>query len=239
MTAILAYQRTKYYFYTYYVLTTLTDMVCQGSINCLTLAYVADNIPESQRASAFGLLSGITSASFVFGTLTARFLPTSATFQVSASIAAIATIYMKTLLPDSNSSSNIRDDASCSKSSIRRPLKYYLKARFHFGKDQFADLLLMSGVAAAISQVPYVAAMFSIMFCVINPCIRSIVSKQVGPDDQVATVLVDLQYHKLYMIIICQAMFLLPSKPNPHRWETAYDDDDDDDDDVLASIDTL
>lgn len=42
----------------------------------------ADNVAEGQRASAFGILSGVSSASFVFGTLTARFLSTSSTFQV-------------------------------------------------------------------------------------------------------------------------------------------------------------
>lgn len=42
----------------------------------------ADNVPEGRRASAFGILSGISSCGFVCGTLTARFLPTASTFQV-------------------------------------------------------------------------------------------------------------------------------------------------------------
>jgi hypothetical protein len=32
-------------------------------------------------------------------------------------------------------------------------LQYYLKARFHFNKDQFADLMVISGIAGTISQV--------------------------------------------------------------------------------------
>ena len=32
-------------------------------------------------------------------------------------------------------------------------MQYYLKARFHFNKDQFADLMVISGVAGTISQV--------------------------------------------------------------------------------------
>lgn len=43
----------------------------------------ADNIGERDRASAFGILAGVRSAAFVCGTLAARFLSTSSTFQVN------------------------------------------------------------------------------------------------------------------------------------------------------------
>lgn len=46
------------------------------------LSSQADNISEGQRASAFGVLSGVASAAFVCGTLAARFLSTASTFQV-------------------------------------------------------------------------------------------------------------------------------------------------------------
>lgn len=43
----------------------------------------ADNVPEQQRASRFGILSGISSCSFVSGNLLTRFLPSIASiFQV-------------------------------------------------------------------------------------------------------------------------------------------------------------
>ena len=32
-------------------------------------------------------------------------------------------------------------------------LQYYLKARFHFNKDQFADLMVITGIAGTLSQV--------------------------------------------------------------------------------------
>ena len=32
-------------------------------------------------------------------------------------------------------------------------IQYYLKARFHYNKDQFAELLLISAIAGAVSQV--------------------------------------------------------------------------------------
>ncbi|OVA15972.1 Tetracycline resistance protein [Macleaya cordata] len=277
--AILGCGRTKYYFYAYYVLKTLTAMFCEGSVLCLSLAYVADNISEGRRASAFGILSGVASAAFVCGTLTARFLSTPSTFQVSALVAILATLYMRSFLTDSSSNCNFDSSSSsrliskdkvpvqsnrcgndsCPKLQIgkripsvedmihllrtsltftqaaivaffhnlaegglRESLLFYLKARFHFNKDQFADILLIVGVAGAISQlllmpilapnlgeekllrigllagcahiflysiswaswVPYLATTFSILAVFSSPCIRSIASKQVGPEEQ-------------------------------------------------------
>lgn len=309
---ILAYNRSKYYFYTYYVLKILTGMICEGSVQCLALAYVADNIPETRRASAFGILSGIGSSAFVCGTLSARFLSTSSTFQVAAAVTVVAALYMKAFLPESiagdelstktNSKgiSSIKcvdvdgdgdlkknvfktmpslDDTICLlKSSptfsqaaivafftsfgeigLHASLMYYLKARFQFNKDQFADLMVISGIAGTISQlvfmpilttaigeekllsiglffnfahmilfsiawspwVPYAAAMFSVLVVFAQPCIRSIVSKQVGPREQgkaqgcisgicsLATIISPLAFTPL------TALFLSESAPFP------------------------
>ncbi|KAA8537470.1 hypothetical protein F0562_027078 [Nyssa sinensis] len=201
---ILAYSRAKNFFYAYYVLKTLTAMVCEGSVHCLALAYVADNIPENRRASAFGILAGIGSCAFVCGNLSTRFISTASTFQVSALIAVIAALYMRVFLPESiidngiSTRRNSKDEAEVSlldkdskknlqifktlpslddsisllRSSmtflqaaivaffstfadlgVYASLMYYLKARFHFSKDQFADLMVISGVAGIISQL--------------------------------------------------------------------------------------
>ncbi|XP_050364392.1 uncharacterized protein LOC126783052 [Argentina anserina] len=270
---ILAYSRTRNFFYAYFVAKTLTAMVCEGSVHCLALAYVADNVPEGRRASSFGILSGISSSAFVCGTLFTRFVSTPSMFQVATSVAVVSVMYMRVFLPDSiiddgisapllsngkakasisDQSSNtelqspkalpsIPDLIALLKTSptfsqaavvaffsnladvgLHASLLYYLKARFHFNKDQFADLMVISGVAGTISQlvlmpllapvlgeerllaigllfscahmflyglawsfwVPYAAAMFSIFFVFAQPCMRSIVSKQVGPSEQ-------------------------------------------------------
>ncbi|CAL5332084.1 unnamed protein product [Camellia sinensis] len=271
--AILAYSRTKEYFYAYYVVKTLTAMVCEGTVYCLALAYIADNIPENRRASVFGILSGITSCAFVCGNLSTRFLSTPSTFQVSALVALIATIYMRVFLPESitddddcvytkeeaklslldedeDSKDNFKifktmpsfdDTVSLLRSSLTfsqaaivafflnladvglsASLMYYLKACFHFNKDQFADLMVIAGISGIISQmvlmpmlapaigeerllsiglffscaqmflysiawsswVPYAAAMCSLLAVFATPCLRSIASKQVGPNEQ-------------------------------------------------------
>jgi len=101
-------------------------------------------------------------------------------------------------------------------------LLYFLKARFHFNKNQYADLMLIVGVAGTISQlifmpmlapfigeekllsigllmgftnmlftsiawsvwVPYATTVFAIFTVCVQPSLRSIVSKQVGPIEQ-------------------------------------------------------
>ncbi|KAJ6931603.1 hippocampus abundant transcript-like protein 1 isoform X1 [Populus alba x Populus x berolinensis] len=207
--AILAYSRTRHFFYAYYVAKTLIAMVCEGSVPCLALAYVADNVPEGRRASAFGILSGIASSAFVCGNLSTRFLSTASTFQVSASVAIASLVYMRFFLQDSiideqltapiltskgkpkgkgkdyatneipsknvqifKSAPSLEDMLCLLKSSVtlsqaavvaffyslaevglHASLLYYLKARFHFNKDQFADLMVITGIAGTISQL--------------------------------------------------------------------------------------
>uniref|UniRef100_A0A0R0JEK3 Major facilitator superfamily (MFS) profile domain-containing protein n=1 Tax=Glycine max TaxID=3847 RepID=A0A0R0JEK3_SOYBN len=188
---ILAYSRTKKFFYVYYVFKILISMICEGSVPCLGLAYVADNIPESGRSTAFGILSGIASAAFVCGTLSARFLSTALTFQVSTLIAVIGALYMQFFLRDSaiddkhlytpiisqenpiiskvngkleskkhlfKALRSIEDLTSFLNSSLadvglHGSLLYFLKAQFHFDKNQFADLMVISGIAGTVSQL--------------------------------------------------------------------------------------
>lgn len=202
--AILAYSRETSVFYIYYVLKTFTSIFCEGSVFCLALAYVADNVSENQRASAFGILTGIGSCAFVCANCCARFLSTTATFQVATTVAIFSTVYMRIFLPDSirdnslvtsivsteklsyvlledypghrnqisRTVRSVREMASLMRSSV--PLfqvamvsffsslseaglhassMYYLKAKFQFNKDQFADLMIIFGIAGSVSQL--------------------------------------------------------------------------------------
>ncbi|KAJ6828138.1 hippocampus abundant transcript-like protein 1 isoform X2 [Iris pallida] len=269
---ILAYNQSRPFFYAYYCIKMFTGMLCDGSMQCLSLAFVADRVGEGRRASAFGVLSGVSAAGFLSGTVTARFLSTASIFQISAAVAMLAATYMRFFLTetskettllydtnqplcscpsDDNSSSpklqpfrkvpSLHDMIHLLKSSLtlsraavvtffislgdsglHASLLYFLKAQFHFNKDQFADLLLILGIAGALSQlllmpslatmiteekllsigllascahvflysiswaswVPYFASIFTVLSVFIHPCIRSTVSKQVGPDEQ-------------------------------------------------------
>ncbi|XP_074325530.1 uncharacterized protein LOC141663636 isoform X4 [Apium graveolens] len=101
-------------------------------------------------------------------------------------------------------------------------LLYFLKARFHFSKDQFADLFLIGYLSSVVSQllimpllvpligeekllslgmlvgflnmlvysiawsvwIPYAIAGLSMFVMFASPCLRSLVSKQVGHSEQ-------------------------------------------------------
>ncbi|CAL1372882.1 unnamed protein product [Linum trigynum] len=203
----LAYSRTTEFFYAYYILRTITAMLSEGSTNCLALAYVADNISESKRTSAFGILAGVGSSAFVFGTLSARFLSTAMAFQVAAALSMAAAVYMRVFLKDRLSetehiltqpilkqivSDDDGDQQSCvltnkvafkafpsvgdlisllrtsvtfsqaaivtffnslAEGGLQAAIMYYLKARFQFSKNQYADLMLIMGLAGMVSQL--------------------------------------------------------------------------------------
>ncbi|KAH0465220.1 hypothetical protein IEQ34_005323 [Dendrobium chrysotoxum] len=271
---ILAFGRRRPFFYAYYCIKMFTGMFCEGTMLCLTHAYVADKTCERRRISAFGVLSGISTAGFVTATLTARFVPTFLTFQISAAVAISAMLYMRFFLAETDGGASLAADESsrplCSpsppsdsespaklpilgkvsslldmvslfKSSLilsraavvafieslgssgfQASILYFLKAQFRFSKDQYADLLLISGVAGASSQlllmptlasaigeeillsvgllassanvlltsiawaswVPYFSSTFVVLSVFLHPCLRTIVSKRVGPNDQ-------------------------------------------------------
>ncbi|KAK4401358.1 hypothetical protein Sango_0876500 [Sesamum angolense] len=200
---VLAWKRTITFFYAYYVLKTFTAMITQGGVACLALAYLADNVSEGKRISAFGVLSGVTSAAYVGGTLAARLLSTAQIFQVAAVLSMVAAIYMAVFLKETTRENDALqqpilkvtdgDEDSCKASKkidvirkipsprdIYRLLKssitfslaacvaffnslaeaglqacllYFLKARFQFKKDQFADVLLIAYIGATISNM--------------------------------------------------------------------------------------
>ncbi|XP_038886004.1 hippocampus abundant transcript 1 protein-like [Benincasa hispida] len=270
---ILGYGRSRDLFYIYFRLKCVTSTICEGSVQCLAVVYVADNVQEHQRASAFGMLSAIISSASVCGTLCARLLSISSIFQVAAATAAVAAAYMRIFLTDSAVGCNLSapllsgenvesvsldpisskqenytttlpsltDLFSLLKTSLtfsqaavvaffsnladvghHASIMYYLKAKFHFDKDRIADLMVISGAASSISQlllmpilvpalgeyrllsvgiffncihmllhslawsewVSYVAAMFSVLYIFWQPCLQSIVSKQVGAREQ-------------------------------------------------------
>ncbi|KAL8543384.1 hypothetical protein ACS0TY_004062 [Phlomoides rotata] len=204
---ILSIKMTTEFFYAYYVVKTIASMVTDGGIVCLSLSYLADNVSEGKRVSAFGLLSGVVSAATVCGTLAARFLPTSRIYQVAAVLAVLAAIYLKIFLKETSrvgqfdaaleepilkSSTEQTSEVSklellknavkkiplpkdiirllksshtvslasfvaffnsIAEAGIQSSLMYYLKARFHFGKDQFSEIWLITYIAATISNM--------------------------------------------------------------------------------------
>ncbi|KAK1695721.1 hypothetical protein QYE76_012418 [Lolium multiflorum] len=272
--AILAFNQTRPYFYAYYVAKTLTAMASEGAMMCLSLAYVADKVPEAQRAAAFGVFSGVCTAGFVVGTIATRFLSVSSTFQVATLSAVAAVVYMRAFVQETDRGASLMRDEEASlllfapsssaeelsprlpplrkapslsemvalltssstftraavitffhslgETGLQTALLYFLKAQFHYTKNQYANLLLIFSIMGSFSQltmmpllapklgeqkllviallgscvhgflysiawsfwVPYLAASCVILSILVGPCIRSIVSKKVGPSEQ-------------------------------------------------------
>ncbi|KAL7156370.1 hypothetical protein ABFS83_02G004800 [Erythranthe nasuta] len=198
---IMAWNRTTNFYYAYYASKTLTDIVADGGILCLSLGYLADCVAEGKRVAVFSVLSGVICGANVCGSLAARLLSTPHIFQVAAVVSIVAAIYMRVFLKDpvrekndmlleqpilnpgtENSklpenisfihqipspkdvfilfrSSNkfalaasVSFFTSLAEAGGAAFLMYFLKARFHFNKDQFAVVLLITNLGATLTN---------------------------------------------------------------------------------------
>uniref|UniRef100_A0A9I9D0H8 Major facilitator superfamily (MFS) profile domain-containing protein n=1 Tax=Cucumis melo TaxID=3656 RepID=A0A9I9D0H8_CUCME len=191
---ILGYGRSRDLFYIYFVFKCVTSIVCEGSVQCLAVAYAADNVPEHRRASAFGILSAIISSASVCGNLCARFLSISSTFQAAASTAAMAALYMRVFLTDSASNCNLSAPLLSGENveSVSSKKEKYASALpsltdlFSFLKT--SSTFSQAAVVAFFSNLADVGHHASIMMLLHSLAwsewLQSIVSKQVGASEQ-------------------------------------------------------
>ncbi|KAL0802745.1 hypothetical protein Bca101_057921 [Brassica carinata] len=232
---ILGYRRDTHFFYMFYIIKILTALVCEGAVDCLASAYVAENIQGRTRISAFNILAGVKTMSSLCGTFVARFLPVALIFKVSAISFLVAMVYMRIFLKerlnndengdhqqDDRDSNNVTITifvqalvvtffSSFSDSGMQSAFLYFLKARFGFDKNQFADLMLLITIVGSISQlfvlprfastieerkllsaglfmeftnVPYLTTLFVPGAMLVMPSVCGIASRQVGPGEQ-------------------------------------------------------
>ncbi|KAK4431137.1 hypothetical protein Salat_0875800 [Sesamum alatum] len=92
---LLAIDQSKASVYAYYVLRTISYIISQGSIFCISVAYAADVIDDDKRAAAFSWITGLFSASHVVGNVLARFLP-----KVSIALLIFVPLYMSLFLTE-------------------------------------------------------------------------------------------------------------------------------------------
>ncbi|CAL5407050.1 unnamed protein product [Camellia sinensis] len=96
--ALLAINESRASVYAYYVLRTISYIISQGSIFCISVAYVADVVEEDKRVALFSWITGIFSFSHVLGNVLARFLPEDYIFEVSIALLIFCPIYMHLFL---------------------------------------------------------------------------------------------------------------------------------------------
>ncbi|KAL7108019.1 hypothetical protein ACP275_06G089300 [Erythranthe tilingii] len=97
---LLAINQSKGSVYAYYGIRTVSYIISQGSIFCISVAYAADVVDESRRAAAFSWITGLFSASHVVGNLLARFLPEYYIFEVSIALLIFCSVYMAKFLKE-------------------------------------------------------------------------------------------------------------------------------------------
>ncbi|XP_022860464.1 hippocampus abundant transcript-like protein 1 isoform X2 [Olea europaea var. sylvestris] len=149
---ILAIDQSKGSVYAYYVLRTISYIISQGSIFCISVAYAADVVDDSKRPAAFSWITGLFSASHVVGNVLARFLPEDYIFEERF-------YSMKHAVNVVTSSSALKSISFVSffyelgMSGISSVLLYYLKSAFGFNKNQFSEILMVVGVGSIFSQI--------------------------------------------------------------------------------------
>ncbi|EES07480.1 hypothetical protein BDA96_04G307100 [Sorghum bicolor] len=167
---ILACNRSEVYFYVYYVAKIIAGIFCEGTMHCLCLAYVADHVGPRRRAAAFGLLSGVSAAGFVSGTLTARFLPTASTFQVAAAVAVASALYLRAFLPDAGGVScadeacdPLLQDSSCTSSASSSDEELSPRLPPHkSGLPSLSDMVALLTSSLALSGAAVVTFFYSL-----------------------------------------------------------------------------
>ncbi|GER52332.1 hippocampus abundant transcript 1 protein [Striga asiatica] len=97
---LLAIDQSKGSVYAYYAIRTISYIISQGSIFCISVAYAADVIDDSKRAAAFSWITGLFSASHVVGNALARFLPEGYIFEVSIALLIFVPVYMALFLKE-------------------------------------------------------------------------------------------------------------------------------------------
>ncbi|CAM8970824.1 unnamed protein product [Rhodiola kirilowii] len=112
--ALLAFNQSREVVYIYYVIRTISYIVSQGSIFCISVAYAADVVEEPKRAGVFSWITGIFSASHVIGNILARFLPEKYIFEVSITLLIFCPFYMLYFLSETT-----RRTPECDSSSPR------------------------------------------------------------------------------------------------------------------------
>ncbi|KAH9603360.1 hypothetical protein KSS87_021772 [Heliosperma pusillum] len=174
--SLLVISQSRDFVYAYYMIRTVSYIISQGSIFCIAVAYAADVVEDSRRATAFSWITGLFSASHVSIALLifcpvymhfflpetvkrkqrdqmqlspiSKFLRVIAERYNSMKYAGTVVISSPTLL----GISLVSFFYELGMSGITSVLLYYLKAAFGFNKNQFSEILMVVGAGSIVSQ---------------------------------------------------------------------------------------
>ncbi|KAL8538834.1 hypothetical protein ACS0TY_000731 [Phlomoides rotata] len=147
---LLAIDQSRGSVYAYYGLRTISFIISQGSIFCISVAYAADVVDERKRAAAFSWITGLFSASHVVGNMLARFLPEDYIFVVSIALLIIVPVYMALFLKETVRPTEKPDhNVPCIKKATK-----IVKERYHSMKHA-VDIVTSSSTLKRISSISF------------------------------------------------------------------------------------
>ncbi|CAN4126436.1 unnamed protein product [Withania somnifera] len=147
---LLIINKSKEFVYAYYVLRTISYIISQGSIFCISVAYAADVVDESGRAGVFSWITGLFSASHVMGNVLARFLPMGYIFQVSICLLIFVPVYMALFLEETVTSKTEGNHSS----TLKRNVLKVVQERYN-SMRYAANIVTSSSTLKCISLISF------------------------------------------------------------------------------------
>ncbi|XP_042511368.1 hippocampus abundant transcript-like protein 1 [Macadamia integrifolia] len=126
--AVLAWSESKQFLYAYYVLRMISHILSQGSLTCISVAYVSDVVEDSMKAPAFGWITGLLALSHFLGNLLSRILPGDYIFEVSILLLALCPVYLKLFLVETIKPASRQEQHSSCLATINNVLKKQYKS---------------------------------------------------------------------------------------------------------------
>ncbi|XP_028182170.1 hippocampus abundant transcript-like protein 1 isoform X2 [Glycine soja] len=176
---LLVWHQSEEYVYAYYVLRTISNIISQGSIFCISVAYAADVVNESKRAAVFGWITGLLSASHVLGDVLAWSLPEKYIFAVSIVLLTSCPVYMKFFLVETVIPAPKNDrESGCWAKIVDVPRQRYISMR------RAAEIVIFSPTLRGMALVSFfyelgMSGISSVLLMLLLPILNPLVGEKV------------------------------------------------------------
>ncbi|KDP35841.1 hypothetical protein JCGZ_10322 [Jatropha curcas] len=152
--ALLAWNESRGFVYAFYVLRTVSYVLSQGSVFCISVAYAADFVKEGKRAAAFSWITGLFSASHLLGNVVARFLPDNYIFPVSVALLICCPVYLQFFLVETIEPTRSRDQDS--------PFFSRIIKLFHTRYESMRDAVIISFSSHTLRDISIISFFYQL-----------------------------------------------------------------------------
>ncbi|XP_021740764.1 hippocampus abundant transcript-like protein 1 isoform X1 [Chenopodium quinoa] len=92
---LLAINKSRAFIYAYFALRCLSYILSLRSVFCIAIAYAADVVEDDKKVAAFSWITGVMSASYVLGSLLAKFIPGKYIFELSIPLLIMSPLFIQ------------------------------------------------------------------------------------------------------------------------------------------------